>query len=104
VLADATNLGLTRMAEACLVASYRQLAWMAAWHLREETYRRALAILVNAQQPLAALFGAADVSSSDGQHFPTAGPGLGQCDNGCVAADMVGRTVALRDNCWSINQ
>jgi TnpA family transposase len=77
VLADATNLGLTRMAEACSLASYRQLAWTAAWHLREETYRRALAILVNAQhrQPLAALFGAADVSSSDGQHFPTAGPG-----------------------------
>jgi TnpA family transposase len=76
-LADATNLGLTRMAEACTVASYRQLAWTAAWHLREETYRRALAILVNARQrqPLAALFGAADVSSSDGQHFPTAGPG-----------------------------
>jgi TnpA family transposase len=77
VLADASNLGLTRMAEACSVASYRQLAWTAAWHLREETYRRALAILVNAQQrqSLAALFGAADVSSSDGQHFPTAGPG-----------------------------
>jgi TnpA family transposase len=77
VLADATNLGLTRMAEACSVASYRQLAWTAAWHLREETYRQALAILVNAQQrqPLAAVFGAADVSSSDGQHFPTAGPG-----------------------------
>ena len=77
VLADATNLGLTRMAAACSLASYRQLAWTAAWHLREETYRRALAILVNAQQsqPLAALFGAADVSSSDGQHFPTAGPG-----------------------------
>ena len=77
VLADATNLGLTRMADACSVASYRQLAWTAGWHLREETYRRALAILVNAQQrqPLAALFGAADVSSSDGQHFPTGGPG-----------------------------
>jgi TnpA family transposase len=77
VLADATNLGLTRMAEACAVPSYRQLAWTAAWHLREETYRQALAILVNAQQrqPLAASFGAADVSSSDGQHFPTAGPG-----------------------------
>ena len=77
VLADATNLGLTRMSEACSVASYRQLAWTAAWHLREETYRHALATLVNAQQrqPLAALFGAADVSSSDGQHFPTAGPG-----------------------------
>ena len=77
VLADATNLGLTRMAEACAVASYRQLAWTAAWHLREETYRQALAILVNAQQrqPLVASFGTADVSSSDGQHFPTAGPG-----------------------------
>src|SRR5438105_8033813 len=73
VLADATNLGLTRMAEACAVASYRQLAWTAAWHLREETYRQGLAILVNAQQrqPLSASFGAADVSSSDGQHFPT---------------------------------
>ncbi|MBY0331559.1 MAG: Tn3 family transposase [Acetobacteraceae bacterium] len=77
VLADATNLGLTRMADACAVATYRQLAWTAGWHLREETYRRALAVLVNAQQaqPLAAHFGAADVSSSDGQHFPTAGPG-----------------------------
>lgn len=77
VLADATNLGLTRMADACTVASYRQLAWTAGWHLREETYRRALAVLVEAQQrqPLAARFGAADVSSSDGQHFPTGGPG-----------------------------
>ena len=77
VLADATNLGLTRMADACAVASYRQLAWTAGWHLREETYRRALAVLVDAQQaqPLAARFGAADVSSSDGQHFPTGGPG-----------------------------
>ena len=77
VLADATNLGLTRMADACSVASYRKLAWTAGWHLREDTYRQALSILVNAQQqhPLAALFGAADVSSSDGQHFLTAGPG-----------------------------
>jgi TnpA family transposase len=41
VLADATNLGLTRMAEACSVASYRELAWTAGWHLREETYRQA---------------------------------------------------------------
>ena len=77
VLADATNLGLTRMADACALATYRQLAWTAGWHLREETYRQALAMVVNAQQrqPLAALFGAADVSSSDGQHFLTAGPG-----------------------------
>ena len=77
VLADATNLGLTRMAEACSVASYRQLAWTAGWHLREDTYRKALAVLVNAQhkQPIPALFGARDVSSSDGQGYTTSGPG-----------------------------
>ena len=77
VLADATNLGLTRMADACAVASYHKLAWTAGWHLREDTHRQALATLVNAQQhqPLAALFGAADVSSSDGQAFLTAGRG-----------------------------
>lgn len=39
ILADATNVGLTRMADACAVASYRQLAWNAGWHLREDTYR-----------------------------------------------------------------
>lgn len=70
-LADATNLGLTRMAEACDVASYRQLTWIAGWHLNEEGYGRALARIVVAQQahPLSARFGDAAVSSSDGQHF-----------------------------------
>jgi Domain of unknown function (DUF4158)/Tn3 transposase DDE domain len=59
VLAEATNLGLSRMADACSVASRRKLAWTAGWHLREDTYRSALANLVNAQhsQPLAAMFG-----------------------------------------------
>jgi len=77
VLADATNMGLTRMANACSVASYRELAWNAGWHLREDTYRPGQAIIVNALQrhPLAALFGAADMSSSDGQAFLTAGRG-----------------------------
>jgi TnpA family transposase len=77
VLADATNLGLTRMAEACSVASYRQLAWTAGWHLSEEGYGRALARIVAAQQahPLSARLGSAAVSSSDGQHFPLGGHG-----------------------------
>jgi TnpA family transposase len=77
VLADATNLGLTRMAEACTVASYKQLVWTAGWHLREETYGRALARIVEAQQaqPLAASFGAGTASSSDGQNFPLGGRG-----------------------------
>ena len=77
ILADATNLGLTRMAEACSLASHRQLAWTAGWHLREETYGRALGLLTDAlhRQPLAAAFGSGMVSSSDGQHFHVGGPG-----------------------------
>lgn len=77
VLADATNLGLTRMAEACSVASYKQLAWTAGWHVSEDAYGRALARIVAAQQaqPLAAHFGNGTASSSDGQHFPLGGRG-----------------------------
>lgn len=77
VLADATNLGLTRMADACTVASYKQLVWTAGWHLREETYGQALAKIVEARQrhPLAEWFGSGTASSSDGQNFPLAGRG-----------------------------
>lgn len=77
VLADATNLGLTRMAEACTVASYKQLVWTAGWHVGEDTYGQALARVVAAQQaqPLATHFGSGGTSSSDGQHFPLGGRG-----------------------------
>jgi len=37
VLSDATNLGPTRMAEACTVATYKQLAWTAGWHIPART-------------------------------------------------------------------
>ncbi len=72
VLAEATNLGHGRMADACSLVTHRQLAWLASWHLREETYGQALAKLVDAQHrvPLAAVFGSGTSSSSDGQHFP----------------------------------
>jgi|TARA_B100000678_G_scaffold291193_1_gene306757 TnpA family transposase len=72
VLADATNLGHSRMAEACSLVTQRQLSWAASWHLREDTYGAALSRLVNAQQqmPLASHFGDGIASSSDGQHFP----------------------------------
>lgn len=58
--------------EACNLVTQRQLGWLASWHLREETYGRALARLVDAQHtaPLAALFGSGTSSSSDGQNFP----------------------------------
>lgn len=72
VLADATNLGHARMAEACDLVSQRQLGWLAAWHLREDSYGAALAMLVDAQHrlPLSNAFGAGNASSSDGQNFP----------------------------------
>jgi hypothetical protein len=77
LLADGLNLGLTRMAEACSIASLGQLAWVADWPIRDETYALALRRLVDHQQrePLAALFGGGFASSSDGQFFRVGGFG-----------------------------
>ena len=77
LLADGLNLGLTRMAEACTIASLGQLGWMADWHIRDETYALALQRLVNQQlrEPLAAIFGNGVASSSDGQFFRAGGFG-----------------------------
>jgi TnpA family transposase len=75
LLAEGLNLGLTRMAEACSVASLGQLAWTSDWHIRDETYASALKCLVNQQErePFAVTFGSSSVSSSDGQFFHAAG-------------------------------
>ena len=77
LLADGLNLGLTRMAEACSIASLGQLAWTADWHIRDETYALALRRLIDQQQrePLAAMFGSGFASSSDGQFFRAGGFG-----------------------------
>jgi TnpA family transposase len=74
-LADAINLGLTKMAEACPGTTYAKLSWLEAWHIRDETYSQALAELVNAQfaHPFAAHWGDGSTSSSDGQHFRAGG-------------------------------
>ena len=77
LLAEGLNLGLTRMAEACSIASLGELAWTSDWHIREETYAAALKCLVSQQhrEPFAATFGSSSVSSSDGQFFQAAGFG-----------------------------
>ena len=49
ILADAINLGLNKMAEACPGTSMAKLSWLSAWHIRDETYSKALATLVNHQ-------------------------------------------------------
>ena len=77
ILADAINLGLTKMAESCPGTTYAKLSWLQAWHIRDETYTAALAELVNAQfqQPFAAWWGDGSTSSSDGQRFRAGGRG-----------------------------
>ncbi|MGW3473727.1 Tn3 family transposase [Saccharopolyspora sp. NPDC000995] len=72
--AHSTNLGLTRMAEACGI-SYDILAWTAEWYVREETLRAANLAIIDYHQrlPLTTVFGAGTLSSSDGQRFPVRG-------------------------------
>jgi TnpA family transposase len=77
LIANATNLGLVRMAEACGI-SYDVLAWTQEWHVREDTLREANALIVNYHHrlPMTQVFGGGTLSSSDGQRFPTQGKSL----------------------------
>ena len=77
ILADAINLGLVKMAEACPGTSLAKLSWLVAWHIRDETYRKALAELVNFQHqiPFAAHWDEGTTSSSDGQRYRAGGRG-----------------------------
>jgi hypothetical protein len=74
LIANATNLGLVRMAEACGI-SYDILAWTQEWYVREETLSAANAAVVNYHHrlPLTQAFGGGTLSSSVGQRFPVKG-------------------------------
>ena len=82
LLADATNLGLARMARSSKVFSHSKLLWIAEWHVRDETYQAALACLVDAihAQPFSKIWGDGDTSSSDGQFFRAGGHGEARAD------------------------
>jgi len=75
ILADAINLGLSKMAEACPGTTYSKLASMQGWYIREETYKQATALIINAQhqQVIAKYWGDGSSSSSDGQRFKAGG-------------------------------
>lgn len=77
LIAEATNLGLSRMAEVCGVASRRALLRMQTWHMREETFRAALGCLTDAihAEPMAAWFGEGWRASADGQAYYLGGAG-----------------------------
>jgi len=82
LLADATNLGLARMARSSKVFGHSRLFWIAEWHVRDETYQAALACLVDAihAQPFTKIWGDGDTSSSDGQFFRAGGHGEARAD------------------------
>ena len=77
LIAEATNLGLSRMAEVCDAGSRRALLRMQTWHMREDTFRAALGNLTDAihAEPVAAWFGNGVRASGDGQAFNLGGPG-----------------------------
>jgi Tn3 transposase DDE domain len=77
ILADATNLGLERMAESSRGLTIHQLNLVIERHVRPETYTAGVAAIVDAQhaEPLSAIWGLGDTSSSDGQFFPAGGRG-----------------------------
>ena len=82
ILGDATNLGAKRMADASVGISERQLTWARLFHIRPETYKSALATIINAHlmHPFAKLWGNGSTSSSDGQFFRAAGRGAKRSD------------------------
>jgi TnpA family transposase len=83
VLADATNLGLTRMARSTGAFSHSRLLWIAEWHVRDETYQAALARLSDAihAQTFTKIWGDGGTSSSDGQFFRAGGHGEARADH-----------------------
>ena len=83
VLADATNLGLTRMARSTGAFSHSRLLWIAEWHVRDETYQAALACLSDAihAQSFTRVWGDGGTSSSDGQFFRAGGHGEARADH-----------------------
>ena len=74
VLADATNLGLGRMAAASHGVTRDKLVWTADAYIRPETYKAALARIIDAHHglPIAAIWGDGSTSSSDRQFFRSA--------------------------------
>jgi len=82
ILADATNLGLTRMAAASPGVTRDQLISIADAYIRPETYQAALARIINAHHalPIAAIWGDGTTSSSDGQFFRSAKRGAAAGD------------------------
>lgn len=82
ILADATNLGLARMAESSQGLTHARLIWTAQWHIRDESYAAALASIVDYHHvlPHSAIWGPGTGSSSDGQFYRAGAKGEARAD------------------------
>src|SRR3546814_17340668 len=71
ILADATNLGLSRMAAARQGVTRDQLTWPHDAYIRDDSYRSALALLINAPHrlPFSRVWGAGTKSTYERQLF-----------------------------------
>ena len=74
ILADASNLGLGRMAAASHGVTRDKLVWTAGAYIRPDTYKAALARIIDAHHalPIASAWGDGTTSSSDRQFFRSA--------------------------------
>ena len=79
ILADGTNLGLSRMADASRGLTYHHLVNVAQWHISDDSYVAARAAIINAhhKHPYSAIWDDGTTSSSDGQYFRTGGRAAG---------------------------
>ena len=75
VLADGTNLGLARMADASRGLGYHHLVNVAQSHISDDNYVAARAAIINThhRRPMAAIWDDGTTSSSDGQYFRAGG-------------------------------
>lgn len=78
IVAQGTNLGIAAMARANKEVSADSLQHVLQWYVTEDKIRAANAAIVDfiKRQPLSAVWGEGDVSSSDGQRFSMRGTSL----------------------------
>lgn len=82
ILADGSNLGLARMAEASQGVTADQLFWTKSAYIAPDNYAAALARIIDAPNklPIATVWGQGTTSSSDGQFFRSGKRGSGAGD------------------------
>jgi hypothetical protein len=93
ILADGTNLGLSRMADASRGLTYHHLVNVAQWHIGDDNYVAARAAIINAhhKHPYAAIWDDGTTSSSGRPVLPHRRPGRRRRQRQCEIRHRSGR-------------